>query len=93
MKPLLTQVFGPLLPGPLSEQMQGVLLECVEADRKKHKVVLHLRSAAPLTGTAAEQLTRAVADFFVGYSTILLRSFFDYEIRRCFQTHVIQSAQ
>ena len=54
--------------------MQGTLLECEEADRKKHKVCLHLRSSAPIAGKLAAQLRAAVSGFFVEYTDISIRS-------------------
>ncbi len=79
MKPLLTQVFGEFFSEELAQTLQGTLLECVEADRKKHKVCLHLRSSAPVTGKLAAQLRAAVSGFFTDYTDIAVRSFFDYE--------------
>ena len=76
MKPLLTQVFGEFFTQELAQSLQGTLLECVEADRKKHKVCLHLRSSAPIAGKLAAQLRAAVSAFFVDYTEISVRSFF-----------------
>ncbi len=79
MKPLLTQVFGALLGEELSQSLQGTLLECVEADRKKRRITLHLRSSAPVTGALAERLCAAVKSFFAEYEAVLLRSYFEYD--------------
>ncbi len=79
MKPLLSEVFGTLLTPELLESLQGTLLECVEADRKKHTVSLHLRSAAPIVGEQAAQLRCALAPFFAEFETVHIRSGFDFD--------------
>ena len=79
MKPLVTQVFGDFFTSELEQQLQGVLLECVEADRKKHRISLQLRSSAPVAGNLAAQFRAAISEYFTGYTEISIRSFFEFD--------------
>lgn len=79
MKPPINQVFGDFFTQDLKQLLQGTLLECVEADRKKHKICMQLRSSTPVIGKLAAQLRAAVAEYFTGYTEIEIRSFFEHE--------------